>query len=201
MDWRKTAIGAIVVMLLIGAAWALGWLGGTDSEVAELQALQAQMFGSELPEAQRQLVRDQFRQRVEGLTDVQRRALFSASRDAWRQRAEQRMDEFFTLSSAEQTKRLDEMLNRIDQRQNERRQNSGAANRASRGNGDRRGGRNMTEAQRDARAKRRLDRTSPKQRAQWAAFRQKLEERARQRGIDPGALPGRGGRGRWGRMA
>jgi hypothetical protein len=43
----------------------------------------------------------------------------------------------------------------------------------------------MTEAQRDERSKRRLDQTSPKMRAQFAEFRKRLDNRAKQRGITP----------------
>jgi hypothetical protein len=79
----------------------------------------------------------------------------------------------------------------MSQPREDRRRNDG-------GKGADRGGRNwgnMTEAQRDERSKRRLDRSTPKMRAQFAEFRKRLDARAKERGISE--LPGwwRGGRG------
>ena len=103
------------------------------------------------------------------------------------------MDEFFALARPEQQKRLDDIIDRMVQRSKERSQNPGRADRNVRGGQDR--GRNSTEAQRDAWRKQRLDRSSPKERAQWGAFRQRLQERLEQRGINANSLPGRGGHG------
>jgi hypothetical protein len=108
------------------------------------------------------------------------------------------MDEYFTLSKTEQQKRLDEILNRIVQARKSRQQQSGNASGGSSSarNGDNnRGdrGRNMTDAEREERSKRRLDRSSPKQRAQFAEFRKQLDQRAAQRGIKLDDQWGRGG--------
>lgn len=181
---RKILAGAVLILLVALGAWAFGLFGGTDPAVAELQQMAAQAFSPGATDAQRDQFRDQFRQRMGQLTPQQREAFFDANRDQWAQRAEQRMDEFFQLPPADQQKRLDEMLNRMSQSRS-----NGRQARRNEG-GDRRGGRNMTEAQRDERSKRRLDRTSPKMRAQMTEFRKRLEDRAKQRGISQ--LPGRG---------
>jgi len=52
----------------------------------------------------------------------------------------------------------------------------------------------MTDAQRDQRRKERLDRTSPKMRAQFTEFRRRMDDRMKERGLPPiQGGPGRGG--------
>jgi hypothetical protein len=194
MDWRKAMVGVMVVLLVAVAAWALGWFGGTDPVVAELEQLRGQMSDSNLPDAQRDALRAQFRERIRTLSDEQRRMFFAGNRDQWRGRIEQRMGEFFAMSATAQRQRLDETIDRMRERRQQRSQNA-SSNRGG-GGGDRRGRgdwANMTEAQRDARAKRRLDRTSATQRAQFTEFRRRLQERATERGIELSSLGGRPG--------
>jgi hypothetical protein len=194
MNMRNAVIATVVVTLVVVAAWAFGFIGGTDPEVAELQQMRDQVFASrELPEAQRDQLRDQFRQRLSSLSDDQRRALFASGREQWRQRDRQRMDEFFAKSRADQQKQLDDSINRMLQRRNQQNQNPSAANRGDRGGrGNGGGGRNMTVAQREARAKQRLDNSTPKERAQRAEYRRRLEDRMQKRGVNPGQLRGPG---------
>jgi hypothetical protein len=196
MNKRNCIIAGAVVILAVAAAWMFGLFGGMDPAVAELQQMGAQMFDQNLSEAQRDQLRSDFRQRIGALSDDQRRAFFDASRVQWQARTEQRMNEFFTLSAADQQKRLDDIINRMQQPRQDRGQDRGGRNGARR-DGARGGWGNMTEAQRDERSKRRLDQTSPKMRAQFTEFRRRLEERAKQRGINdlPGwGFPGRGSR-------
>jgi hypothetical protein len=195
MDIRKTTIGVACFLLLGFGAWMLGVFGDTDPAIAELEQLRDQMFDENLSEAERRQLRDDFRARMDSLSDDQRRAFFEDGRQVWMGRAEQRMDEFFAKPAADQQRQLDEMLNRMAAR------GSGQPRRGAspRGGGGRENGRNMTDAQRDERAKRRLDRSSPKMRAQFAEFRRRLNERAGERGLSAERLPGRfpgGWRGR-----
>jgi hypothetical protein len=191
MGNRKWTIGIAVLLLSAIGAWAFGLFGGTDPAVAELQQMAQQAFDSNLPEAQQDQLRDQFRQRMQSLTPQQRDAFFDANRDQWMYRAEERMNEFFTLPRQQQQQRLDEILNRVAQRQNQPRQPR-QADRGDRGDRGGRGGwQNMTEAQREERSKRRLDQTSPKMRAQFSEFRKRLAERAKERGMPEPS-------GRWG---
>jgi hypothetical protein len=175
----------------------LGLFGGTDPVVAEMQQMQEQMFANRnLPDAERRAQWDNFRQRMEGLTEEQRDQFRDANRGRWQQFAQQRMDEFFELPPAQQRERLDEMIDRMEARQRERARNPNAG-RGWRG-GDR--GRNLTDAQRAQRGKERLDRTSPKMRAQFTEFSRMLNERRAERGLPPidgrpGRGPGRGGFG------
>jgi hypothetical protein len=189
---KITATVAVVAVLVVGA-WFFGLFGGTDPAVAELQQMADQAFSQNLSEAQEAQYRDQFRQRMETLTPAQREAFFDANRDRWMQRMEQRMDEYFAMTPAEQQKRLDEILNRMSQARERRPEAGGDNNRG--GDRGRSGWGNMTEAQRDERSKRRLDHTSPKMRAQFSEFRKQLEDRARERGITQMPGWGRGPRG------
>jgi hypothetical protein len=183
---RRAVISSVVTMLLVGvAAWAFGFFSRTDPAVAELQEIGSQMWDRNLPDAQRNQLRTDFRQRMESMTEDQRRAFFDANREQWDGRIRERMDEFFAMSKADQQKRLDEILNRIMQARNSPQPN--ANDRGNRGSG-----RSMTDAQRDERSKRRLDRTTPKMRAQFAEFRKQLDKRAQQRGIQLGDQRGRG---------
>jgi hypothetical protein len=175
MDKRKVTIGTVVVVLLaVVSAWALGLFGGTDPAVAELQQMGERMFDGDLPEAERDQLRGDFRERIRSLSDEERRAFFDASRDRWMGRIEQRMDEFFAMPPADQQQRLDEILDRMNRPRTER----PGRDRGGRGNWG-----TMSEAQRDERSKRRLDRTSPKLRAQFTEFRRRLEDRANARGM------------------
>lgn len=188
MDKRKAILGSgVAILILAAAAWGFGLFGGTDPAIAKLQEIGDQMNQQNLPDTQRDQLRDQFRQQMQGLSDGQRRTFFDANRGQWEARSAERMNQFFAMSKADQTKRLDEILNRMNQ---PRSQNAGGRNQGGGG-----GGRNMSEAQREERSKRRLDNTSPKQRAQFAEFRKALDQRAAQRGIKVDG--GRGGPGGW----
>jgi len=179
-------ISSVLTLLLVCVvAWAFGFFRGEDPQIAELQRIGSQMWDKNLPDADRNQLRTDFRQRMDSMTDEQRRAFFDANRNQWTGRAQQRMDEFFALSKTEQQKRLDDILNRMVQAKNSPQQNSnGRGNRGA--NSNRGSGRNMTAAQREERSKRRLDSTSPKMRAQFSEFRKQLDQRAQQRGIQVG---------------
>jgi len=187
MNKRGAVISSVILLLVIAAAaWAYF---RTDPVVAEMQMLQDQLFANrDLPEAERRAHWDNFRQRMDGLTDAQRSDLRSAGRDRWEQFAQQRMDQFFQLSPADQRKQLDEMIDRMENRDRTPNPNAGRGGRGG-------GGRNLSDAQRAQRGKERLDRTSPKMRAQFTEFRRLLNDRRAERGLPPSE--GRPGGGRW----
>jgi hypothetical protein len=161
-----------------------------------MQELREQMSDGNLSDAQRDGLREQFRDHMRTLSVEQRRAFFDSNRDQWRGRMGQRMTEFFAMSPVDQRRRLDEMIDRMRQPRAPRPQNAARNDRNDRGAGQSRGNwANMTESQRDARSKRRLDRTSATQRAQMTEFRRRLVERAKERGISD--LPSNGRRGGW----
>jgi hypothetical protein len=194
MDKRKVAIGIVVMLIMgIGAAWAMGYFHRTDPAIAELQQLRDQMRSA--PEADRQALRDQFRQKIEGMSDDQRREFFQSNRGQFRQDMRRQMNQFFAMSPADQKKRLDDIIDRNIQRQKDRqaRGNNGQGG----GGGPGGGGRNMTDGQREQARKARLDNSDPVERAQQDKFRQMLGDRMQQRGIQPGqgGGPWMGGRG------
>jgi hypothetical protein len=179
---RGLIVGVLGVVLTCLTAWAFGFFERTDPAIAELKEIGSQMRDSNLADAQRKQLRDDFRERMRSMTNEQRRAFFDANRDDWTGRSQQRMDEFFKMSKIDQQKRLDEILDRMVKSRSSGQNQGRTSNR----------NRNMTDAQRDARAKQRLDRTSPKMRAQFTEFRKMLDARAAQRGISVG------GQGFWG---
>jgi hypothetical protein len=190
MNKRKWIIAGCGLILTAIGAWLFGLFGGADPALAKLQEIGNQMQDKNLSDAQRNQLRDDFLQNMRSMTDDQRRAFFDANRDQWTGRMQQRMDEYFAMPKADQQKRLDEILNRIAQAQKSQQQN--ASSQRNRGAGNSRGGgRNMTDAQREERSKRRLDRTTPKMRAQFSEFRRQLDSRAQQRGIQLGDQRGR----------
>ena len=84
MNIRKVAIAVTIVLVAVGAAWALGYIGGTDPVVAEMQQLRDQMFDNrDLPEDKRRTQWQNFRKRMDGLTDAQRDALRDGGRERW----------------------------------------------------------------------------------------------------------------------
>jgi hypothetical protein len=173
--------------------------GGTDPAIAKLQEIGNQMSQDNLPDAQRDQLRDQFRQQMRSMTDDQRRTFFDSNRGQWQARAQQRMDEFFAMSKADQQKRLDDIINRMNQpRGNQQRQFGGGGGPSGGGfrGGDGGGRGGGTEGQREERAKRRLDGSTPQMRAQFAAFRRMLDKRAQERGVKLNNNWGRGFGGR-----
>jgi hypothetical protein len=174
MNKRGAVVSSVILLLVILAArWAYF---RTDPVVAEMQQLRDEMMANrDLPEADRRAQWDSFRQRMDGLSDAQRQAVWENGRDRFGQFGRQRMDEFFQLPKAEQQKRLDEIIDRMQARQN----NGGGRG----GPGGWGGGRNMSDAQRDQRRKEMISRTDPKMRAQFDQFRQMMGQRMKERGI------------------
>ena len=169
------ACGIVILSLVI--AWFFGWFG--DPALAKLQALGDQMSDDNLPAAERDALRDQFRQQMQSLTDDQRRSYFDANRVGWQARQEKRMDDFFNKPKKEQQKDLDDMLGRMNRPRDGQPPRGSGQSAGGGGRGNRGGG---TEAQREERSKRRLDGSTPKMRAQYAEFRRLLNERAQQTG-------------------
>lgn len=177
MKKRTIVVAAgLLFFILIGAAYAYF---RTDPVVSEMQQLRDEMMNNrDLPDADRRAQWDNFRQRMDSLSDDQRRAVWESGRERF---GRQRMDEFFQLPPAEQKKRLDEMIDRMQVRQ----QNPNASRGGPPGGRGYGGGRNMTESQRDQRRKEMISRTDPQMRARFDQFRQLLNDRMKERGIQP----------------
>ena len=194
MNKRKTVIGVVTLLIAVGAGWALGFFDQIDPEVAELQQLRDEAFQrrDQLTEEERRAQFRAVRERVDGLSEDQRRAFHEGGRERFQQMMLQRMDEFYEMSPEEQAEKLDENIDRMEERRANRDQ-AGGGGRPDRGRGD------MTAAQRDQRSKERLDRSTPEMRAKMDQFRDMMNERREQRGLEPirggrGMFGGRGGR-------
>jgi hypothetical protein len=192
MDKRKVSIGVVTILIVgLGAAWALGYFQRTDPALAELNQLRDQMRSA--ADGDRPAMFQQFREKMDGLTDAQRKEFRDTNRGQFRQDAAKRMNQFFAMTPADQKKRLDEMIDQMQKRQQQRAANGGGAGTAGAGN-NRNGGRgaNQTDGQREQARKNRLDNTNPAERAQTDKFRAMLGDRMQQRGISPPAGGGGG---------
>ena len=56
---EKRLLVRTVILVLVAAAWAFGLFGGTDPAIAKLQEIGDQMNDQNLPDAQRDQLRDQ----------------------------------------------------------------------------------------------------------------------------------------------
>src|SRR3954453_12447464 len=83
MNKRRWIIAACGLILTAIAAWSSGLFGGTDPAIAKLQEIGDQMQDKNLSDAQRNQLRDDFRQNMRSMTDDQRRGFFDANRDQW----------------------------------------------------------------------------------------------------------------------
>jgi hypothetical protein len=171
-------VGALV--LLAGAVWGLGWLQGEDPTLAELAKLRDEGFAQGGDMASR---RDEFRKRMEGLSEDQRRAFFQQSMPMMMKMFERRVDEFLALSPQEQRKRIDE---RLDQHEASRGKGDGSARDGFPGGGGPGGGNAPGVEKFDQMRKQMLDVMTPEQRAKMGTYMKQYAERAEQRGMDPG---------------
>jgi len=199
MDREKIAICVAVVALLAGAAWALGYFDGADPQVAELQQLRAENFPriDQMTDEERRTQFQEFRTRVDALSDDQRREFFEGSRDFFQARMLERMNHFFELPEAEQKKALDERIDRMDQWRRHREAGGGEARG---GGGPGRGGPDGRRGGGGGGGKARLDRSTPEMRAKMDRYRDLMNQRRQERGLEPleGGVRGMfgGGRGR-----
>jgi hypothetical protein len=173
------AVVAAIALAAV-AAWGLGWFRdgrySDDYAVAELQRLRDEGFAKQdqMNDEQRQAAGEDFRRRMEGLTDEQRRAFFESSAPLMMQMFAQRVERFLAMSLEEQ--RL-EMDRRIDEMQ-------------SRG-GPPGGGFQQNDPQRfDQMRKQLLDWSTPEQRARFETAMTMFNQRLTERGMNPG--PGGG---------
>jgi hypothetical protein len=173
---KKTKWIAAVLILLLSAMAAWAYLPERqDPNVAKIEELREEMEGA-TDERRRELY-GEMREAFRNLPEEAREKQF----DEWRQRREareqQRMNEFFAMTPAQQIEKIDEQLKEEEQRRKEwaaRRAQRGDQNQGAReggrGRGDR-GGRG-TRGSRDSAERRKsyLDKTSPQTRAQRSEY-------------------------------
>ena len=177
---RKHAVTAVVLLaLLSGVGWAL--FSDEDHVVVEIKQKRDELF-----------------QKIDTMSDEQRRAEFDALREQTRELSEeqrhevwkggrkfmmQRVDKLLAMTKDEQNKELDKWIDRMEERRN---------NREARGDQDRKGppgggGRGRS-------GKGRLDNSSPEMRGKMDAMKDLINDRRKARGLEPI----RGGRGMFG---
>lgn len=190
MDRRKTAIiiGMLVIVLcLVGVAWAYF---RTDPHLAEVAAIQEQLASEGLTFEQRMVLSDQLQSSMASLSDQDRQQVQRTFERTWEARMEKRLDDFFKLSPAEQTKALDKMIDESVKREQQFQERAAARGTQgnSNGNGNRGGWgsrRNSSESARLQRIKERLTSSQPESRAKYAQYRQMEAQRRQQRGLPP----------------
>jgi uncharacterized membrane protein YgcG len=189
MDRTKTGIALGVVALLAVAAWALGYFDGADPLVAELQQMRDENFQrmDQMTDEERRAQFQQFREKVDQLSDDQRRQFFEGGREEFQGRMLERMNEFFAMPPDQQKKELDEQIDRMEQWRSQREADGGQARGGGGppGGGPRGGGGGGG-------GKARLDRSTPEMRAKMSRYFDMLNARREQRGLEP--MTGRGGR-------
>jgi hypothetical protein len=188
--------GGAAVIALAGAVGAWMMWERPDPQVEQLLQLQQQVFNErtwDLPEAERDRLRQQFQDQMDRLSDAQREEVWSQMGQTFMQRMDDRIQEYFALPESERVAFLDREIDRWEDRRREwgSRQGgvsspvaggSGAPNRGGDGWWGR-GPRDNSPEGRDARRRARLDRTTPEQRARRSAYFEALRERREQRGL------------------
>lgn len=192
---RRWLLAAAFLLVLAGGWWAFR----PDPQVARARALQQELFAgrqSGPPTDDRKAKMQEFRQAVSGLSAGQKRELF----EPMRQKAKQEFDRYFTLDKAGKTAYLDGLLDRAEKGRVEREQRAkpgGGANGGGANGGPNSGGNGfgpppgagkakLTPDEIEERKKKRLDQTTPEDRAKRDQFRHDMEERRKQRGLPPG---------------
>lgn len=207
---RRIAVGLLVATLLVLLLmWLLGWFsvprevleirGLVDGQIAELR----KVARNEVPLADDAAGFSTVLDRVRALPpDLRRQAGREVGR-MFEARAQAEMESYFNLPPERRQAELDRRIKAEEERSQAR--EAARAKRESqrpapaagsqpaggpvggRSSGGR--GRSTTEEERNARSKRRIDRSSPQERAQRTEYRRALDERRAQLG-----LPTRGGR-------
>ena len=175
---------AAVLLLLLMAGIAYAFLPSSDPALVRIEEIREQMDGAS--DEQRRELWGQMRQEFENLTPESRdkmREDWGARREA---REQERLNEFFALSPAEQIKELDEDLKRDAERDRQRAQRSrNDGDRGNRGGGGGRdwGGRTRDTSDPNARRRSYLDKTTPQSRAMRSEYRRMREERRQRLGL------------------
>jgi len=205
----KRSLAALVVLLLgsLPVLWALGFFS-TPPAVAEVRQLVDEQVAAydrvargEASFASTPSLGDVFGK----MRDVPPRYREQAEREMgrlWGARERAETHSYFSLPPKERQAELDRRIKAEDERRQrwqaergQRGQDAGGGGRQDAGGGRARGGdagrtgggsRGWTEENRSAWAKRRIDRTTPDERAQRAEYRRAMEARRTQLGLPPG---------------
>ena len=166
----------------------------TDEQRAQHLSTLGAQIAQVTPETRREFMRDPaIRESMSTLTREERRTLsqpmHEGRRNEMRERMQQRIKEFFEATPEDQTRILDEWLDRMTERRKrwEQRRNENP-DRAPR---QRRSRPEPSEEQRMERLRTMVDNTTPDERAQFQEYFRRLQERAAERDIEFGFGRGR----------
>jgi hypothetical protein len=196
---KKIAIGGTVfVAIVLVAGWLFGWFS-PDPALAEVRQLQAQLADPNLKDDARRALFQQMRTKMDSLSSDQRRGIWDQNRQEFEKRMDKHIDDLLAMSGKDRAKALDEDIDRMQKRAQERQANAqnGNANGGQGGQGGQgRGNRGQAQSddQRLSRMKNRLNNSTPDSRAKRNAYNEMLAARMKERGITPPAGGG-GGRG------
>ncbi len=193
MDKNKIMYGATAVVVLLFAAWAWGWFDSkeysSDPKVAELQQIRdenvAKMQGGS-PDAFRDQ-RNAMREQMAGLSEAQRAEFFESSMPIFMpmmaKRFEEEYDKYMEMTPEEQRKALDKRIDEMEAR-------GGGPG----GPGGPGGGRPPMDPKRMSEiGKKMLDWTTPEQRSKFENGMRMMNDRRKERGLQP--MPPFGGGG------
>jgi hypothetical protein len=206
MNKKKTWTILLLLLLVTAAVWAL-WSPSVDPQIAVIHDLPAQMDAT--PREQRGDLYKQMRETMDNMTPEGRQVL---REERWKERQMQmkkRMGEFFALPYAQQIAELDKQIDQQEKwRKDRAARRAQNPNQQARGQGGGPGGfggggpggggpggggpggpggggpggnRSSDPLQRQ---QDRLDRTDPIERAEMTAYRQMMQQRRQQRGLN-----------------
>jgi len=188
MKKKQVVSGAVVLVLVAGIGWAMGFFNGQDPQLAELELIRNESFGNRenMSEEQRRGQHEQFREKVGQLSDDQRKQFFENSRPMFQQMMNEKMNKFFALPEEEQKAELDKWIDRMENRSNDRKA-EGDRGKGGRGGpggpGGRGGWEGMSQQERDSRRQQKLDSTTPELRAKFDKFKDMMNDRREERGL------------------
>lgn len=207
---KRSILGvAAVVLLGFLTAWAFGWFSSSkysnDPKVAELEKLRDETIvkqiqfpdnpppaKQETPSAEEQAQRasaEQFRDKINDLSEEQRQSFFERSMpifiEKMSEQFDKRYEKLMAMTPAERNKELDKAIDQMEKRS--------AAGKGPGGKGPGGGGPPRMDPQKmDEMRKKMLDWTTPEQRAKFENSIQMLNDRRKERGLQPMGGPGGG---------
>jgi hypothetical protein len=202
--WKWISL-LVVVILAAGITWAY-WPDAQEDELdPKLAPIEQQMKklrdpSLKLSEQERSTLREEVHQQIESLEPEERRELFASRRREFRQRMQNRLDEFFEAPPEQRTAVLDRHIREMEQRRREFERTRaqgvgppfggfgpgrggfpGAGGRGPAGGGP--PGQGPTEEQRNQRRRRLLDNTTPRERAQVTEYFREVQQRRKELGL------------------
>jgi hypothetical protein len=184
MNKRNAVVGAgASLVLLLLAAWWLGWFNREDDLIAEIKQIASQPEAQQNPDVMRDAMRKQF----EGVPPEQRMQMF-----------EQLAPVIVPLMMARMTADINQLLalpedqriREIDKKIDEMARGGGPPRAPGRGNGG--GPPNVDPKRMGEMQKKMLDWTTPEQRTTMQLGMKMFAERMTQRGMEPPPMPGGG---------